>query len=181
MRQAVLAAIAAVYFLLAVPAFAQTTTAPAAPTSTEPVTTTWSTQASAVALPGGKNSVAGTDAGITFAPSPNFDLFDRNLLSSDGTLQYYAGGEDYYFPAISVAANNASPTVDFLRLRFFETASFGEARVSSVNHYGFTAGGGVQYQLTSGGAWSLGARAEYAHFPGYSGNAIIEVNAAFHF
>lgn len=176
MKRAVLAAVAAVC-LLTQGASAQTTTT----TTEQPVTQTWSVQTSAVALPGGKNSIAGTDAGIMFTPSPNLDLFDRNLLSSDQTLEYYAGGENYRFPAISVAANNSSQNVNFLRVQFFQTASFGIARVENVNHYGFTAGGGLNYQLTSGGAWTLGAKAEYAHFPDYAGKAIIEVNAGFHF
>lgn len=178
MKRAVFAAVAMVC-LLALGASAQTATTTTEPA--QPVTQTWSTQVSAVALPGGKNSIAGTDAGITFTPSPNLDLFDRNLLSSDQTLQYYAGGVNYRFPAISVAANNASQNVNFLRVQFFATGSVGVAKVSSINHYGFTAGGGVNYQLTSGGAWTLGGKAEYAHFPGYPGSAIVEMNAAFHF
>lgn len=176
MKRAVMAAVAAVCLFLAIPAMAQTT-----PAAAVPVTQTWSAQMSAVALPGGKNSIAGTDAGISFTPSPNLDLFDRNLLSSDGTLKYFAGGFNYRFPAISVAANNASQNVNFLRVQFFATGSFGVAQVNSVNHYGFTAGGGVNYELTQGGAWTLGGKAEYAHFPDYPGHAIVEINTGFHF
>lgn len=158
-----------------VPAFSQS--APPA----QPVTQQWSLTTSAVALPGGKTSIAGTDSGISFTPSANFDIFDRNLLSNDGSLKYFAGGVTYRLPIISTKLNNMASNTDFLRFQFAPTASFGIAQVNGVNHYGFTAGARVDYMLNASGSWTFGGKGEYAHFPGYDGKAIVELNAAFHF
>ena len=162
------------FLLLAAPVFAQTPP----PLG---ITQSWSFQTSGVALPGGKTSVAGVDSGITFAPSSKFDLFDRNLLSNDGSLKFFGGGFDYYLPALSVKLNNLSPNVNFLRVRFAPTGSFGIAQVDGKNHYGFTAGGRVDYLLTESGRWTMGAKAEYVHFPVYSGKALVEIDASLHF
>ena len=172
--------ITAVLFLvfgLAIVGEAQVVTPP----SVNPVTQQWSVYTSVVALPGGKSSLAGTDSGVVFTPSANFDLGDRNLLSTDGILEYYAGYADYRFPGISVSCNNMATNLNCLRLRFGITGSFGVARVSGINHYGFTAGAPVDYSLTQSGSWTVGGKFEYLHFPGYPAKALIELNSAFHF
>jgi hypothetical protein len=146
-----------------------------------PVTQAWSMNTSAVTLPGGKASIAGVDSGITFTPSANLDLFDRNLITSDSNLQYYAGGIAYRLPAVSTKANNLATNANFLRVRFSVLGSFGVARVFNINHYGYTAGVGVDYSLTQSGSWTFGGSGEYAQFPGYGSHVIVKVNAAFHF
>jgi hypothetical protein len=151
---------------------------PPEPTAT---TQTWSINASGVALPGGKTSIAGVDSGVSFAPSADFILSDRNLVSSDHSLMYFAGQFQLTLPQLSKTFNNMASNVNFLRVRFAPVGSFGVVQVSGRNHYGYTAGAEFDYMLTPKGGWTLGAKGEYAHFPGYSGNAIIEVNASFHF
>ena len=146
----------------------------------QPVTQTWSFQTTGVGLPGGK-AISGVDGGVTFTPSANLDLFERNLISTDHSLGYYAGGVTYRFPAISTKANNAAQNVNFLRVRFGLKGSFGVARVNGVNHYGFTAGPTVDYSLTKTGSWTFGGSVEYAHFPQYAGKAIVELGPTFHF
>ena len=160
-------------------AFGQTP-APA-PAPSLGITQQWSLQTSAVALPGGKSSIAGTDSGITFTPTSNFDIFDRNIISTDGTLKFFGGGFDYYLPALSVKLNNEATNTNFLRVRFAPTGSVGIAQIAGVNHYGFTAGFRADYMLTSTGTWTLGAKGEYVHFPEFAGKALVEVNASFHF
>jgi hypothetical protein len=159
--------------LFAVSASAQT---PAATTQT------WSLTTSAVTLPGGKMSIMAVDSGIAFTPTVNFDLFDRNLLSNDGNFKFFGGGQNYRFPAISRKLNNVSPNVNFLRLQLSETASFGVVRLNGgAQHYGWTAGLRADYALTSGGALTLGVKAEYVQFPGVPSHVAISINPAFHF
>jgi hypothetical protein len=166
-----LAAVLAAWLGLAGVAFAQ-----AVPTQT------WSLTTSAVTLPGGKSSIVGVDSGISFTPTPNFDLFERNINSNDGSFGFYGGGVSYRLPAVGTKLNNMSPNVNFLRLLFAPTASFGVVRLANgAQHYGFTAGVRADYQLTAGGAWTLGVKGEYAQFPGVPSHAAISLNTAFHF
>lgn len=150
-----------------------------------PVTQPFSVQTSAITLPGGhgktNNSIVGTDSGITFTPSTNLDLFDRNLLSSDGSLKYFAGGVNYRLPALSLGANNKASNVNFLRVQFYLIGSFGVAQVNAVNHYGYTAGAGANYMLNNSGSWTSGGSGEYAHFPGYPGKSIVKLEIKYHF
>lgn len=146
-----------------------------------PVTQQFSLNTSAITLPGGVNSIAGTDSGLTYTPSSNFDLLDRNLLTTDNKLQYFAGGETYRFPELSKWFNNKSTNTNFLRVQLFETASFGVARVNSVNHYGFTAGIGANYMLNNSGSWNFGGSGEYAQFPGYPSHVIVKLGVTFRF
>jgi hypothetical protein len=145
-------------------------------------TTTWSLTTSAMTLPGAGKTIMGVDSGISFSPTPKLDLFDRNLISNDGSFGYYAGGLTYHLPAISTALNNVSPNVNFLRLQFSPTASFGVVRLGSgIQHYGFTGGVRVDYSLTASGGWTLGAKTEYVQFPGVPSHAAVSLNAGFHF
>jgi len=143
---------------------------------------TWSLTTSALTLPGAGKTLVGVDSGLSFTPTPNFDLFDRNIVSNDGSFGFYGGGQTYRFPAIGTKLNNTSPNVNFLRLQVAETTSFGVVRLASgANHYGYTAGIRVDYQLTSGGAWTFGAKGEYVQFPGVPAHAAVSFNTAFHF
>ena len=170
-------------FLSSSLALAQATTSTPTP---QPVTQTWSLSTSVVSLPGNKQTIAAIDSGISFTPTPNLDLFDRNLLGSDGTLKYFAGGVNYRLAWLNKKVDSISPNVNFLRVQFFTTASAGVDQVSlagvTKNHYGFTVGGGVNYMLNQSGSWTLGGKVEYAKFPGYQNNTWIAViNPAFHF
>jgi hypothetical protein len=168
--------------LLFLPALAPAQTAPA---PAEPQYQTFSLNTSVVALPGGKQTFAGMDSGITFTPTPNFDLLDRNLVATGAGFEYFAGGFNYRIKPLSIGLNNASPNVNGLRLQFFVTASAGVDRITSgtvtTQHYGFTAGGGVNYLLNAAGTWTLAAKVEYADFPGFARKPIVMLNPAFHF
>jgi hypothetical protein len=148
---------------------------------------TWSLNTAAITLPGGKQTFVGVDSGISFTPTPNLDLFDRNVIATGAGFGYYAGGFNYRFPSFGTMLNNQSPNVNFLRLQVGITGSFGVDRIQLPNnltaqHYGWTAGLFADYQLTSGGAWTLGVKAEYVQFPGEPGSHVaISLNPSFHF
>jgi len=157
-----------------------------APAPVDPQYQTFSVTTSVVSLPGGKSTFAGVDSGITFTPTPNVDLLERNLIATGAGFSYFAGGFNYRIKPLSIGLNNLSPNVNGLRLQFFVTASAGVNRITAgtvtAQHYGFTGGGGVNYSLTKSGSWTLGGKVEYAKFPGFANNTWIAVlNPAFHF
>lgn len=151
-----------------------------------PATQTFSLSAQAIALPGGHQTVAGMDAGVTFTPTPNLDLRDDNIVATGSSFTGFFGGINYRLPVLSTKLNNVSPNLNGARFQFYLTASAGVDRITSgatpVQHYAFLAGGGVNYDLTGSGSWTLGIEARYAKLPGFANNtAIVAVNPTFHF
>jgi hypothetical protein len=138
-----------------------------------------------VSLPGNHQTVAGTEAGMSFAPTPNFELYDDNILAPGQNFRYFGGGFRYYLPVLSQKLNNASPNVNGFRFRFALEAGAGVDRITQpvpTQHYGFTAGGRVEYDLTNSGTWTMGADVRYAKFPGLNNNtAIVSLGPAVHF
>lgn len=168
---------ALIFFTL--PARAQTP-APA------PAPATFSLTASAIALPGGGQTVAGADAGMTFTPTPNFDLRYDTLMAPASNFSGFYGGFNYRLPVLSTKLNNASPNLNGMRFQFYLTASAGVDRISATGptreHYSFLAGGGVNYDLTSSGSWTFGVEVRYAKLPGIANNtAIVAFNPTWHF
>lgn len=141
-------------------------------------TNTWNVTTTVISLPGNKSTVAGTDAGMALTVTPNFDIRDENIVSSN--MQYYGGGFNYRLPSIAKWINNGSatnfPALDF---KFYLDGTFGmvsapaSSGVGSAQHYGFTAGGGVLYQIAGSQTWALGAEINYAKFPGYNNNTFV--------
>lgn len=165
------------------PSFAQST--PAAPQ-----VQTFSLTSTAMALPNGKSTVAGTDTGFTFTPTTNFDLREDNVITpSIGSTSFSAflGGFNYRLPVLSTKLNNVSPNLNGYRFQFYLTGSAGVDRVTDASgntreHYAFLVGGGVQYDLTQSGSWTLGGEVRYAKFPGLASNtAIVSFGPQFHF
>lgn len=141
---------------------------------------TFSLTASAISLPGGKSTVAGTVAGATLNVTTNFQLRDDNILAS--TAQFYGGGFNYFLPVLGKALNNASPNLNGARFHFYLTGSAGAIRVGSGQHYAFLGGGGVYYDLTGSGSWTFGGEVRYAKLPGLSNNtAVVTLGPSFHF
>jgi hypothetical protein len=71
-----------------------------------------------------------------------------------------------------------------LNFQFGLTASSGVVRITtnSAEHYGFTAGGLINYKLSAGGMWTLGAEVQYAKFPGMNNNTFtVSLDPAIHF
>jgi len=146
----------------------------------------FSLTAQPVALPGNHQTVAGTVAGVTFTPTANFDLREDNILAPGQNFQGFFGGFNYRLPAISTKLNNVSPNVNGYRFDFYITASAGVDRITlptnTAQHYAFLAGGGITYDLTNSGTWTLGVEVRYAKLPGLANNtAIVSVGPAWHF
>jgi hypothetical protein len=146
----------------------------------------WSLNTNVLSLPGNHQTIAASDSGLAFTPTPNLDIYDRNLISTDGVLKVFSGGVNYRLAWLNKKIDNISPNVNFLRVQLFVTAGAGIDQVSlagvTKNHYAFTAGGGANYMLNTSGSWTLGGSVEWAKFPGYQNNGlIVKFGPTFHF
>jgi hypothetical protein len=163
-------------FLAALPVFAQTQPAPS------PVNT-FALALSPISLPGNKQTVVGTASGATFTPTANFDVREDNLLASG--FQFFGGGFNYRLPVLQTKLNNASPNLNGFRFQFYLTGTVGVDRITvgqTAQHYAFLAGGGVNYDLTGSGTWTLGGEVRYAKFPGLNNNTVVvALGPAIHF
>jgi hypothetical protein len=150
------------------------------------VTNAFSLTLAPISLPGGKQTVVGTDSGLTFSPTTNFDLREDNILAPGQNFQGFFGGINYRLPFLQTKLQNTSPTVNGYRFQFYVTASAGIDRItgpsSTTQHYAFMAGGGVNYDLTGSGTWTMGGEVRYAKFPGLNNNTVVvAVGPAVHF
>lgn len=151
--------------------------------------TTFALTAQPIALPGGKQTVAGTLAGMALTVTDKFDLRNDNIIAPGNNFQGFFGGFNYRLPIISHKLNNASPTLNGERFQFYLTASVGIDRITPAvktdatkSHYAVLAGGGVNYDLTGSGHWTFGAEVRYAKLPGLQNNtAIVSVGPTLHF
>lgn len=153
------------FFCLAGVAAAQTPPAPS---------NTFSLNAYAVALPGSGQTLPGTLTVAGWNFTPNFGLRETNLLSQP--VNGYFGGEEYRFPSLSKGLNNASPYLNGNQFQFYETASAGIVHINgtSAQHYAFLGGGGVRYDPTGTGKFTITlVEAQYAKLPGYKNNTAI--------
>lgn len=156
---------------LAVPANCQTTPSPAFSTQT------FSFQANAVALPGGKSTLAAALTGETLQVTTNFGLRQTNLVGSGVTAFY--GGIDYTVAPFSKWLDNLSPTLDGYNFQLQLTGSAGVDRVTPAGsttiaqHYSFLAGGRLSYAIAGSNIWGLVADIEYAKLPGLANNTVI--------
>lgn len=144
---------------------------------------TFSVTTAAISLPGGRSTVAGTEAGAMLRVTQNTSIGTMNVISP-GTLSYYSGRFEQHIPFLSKKLNNISPTINGLQFDIGVTGSAGVVRVpvgsDFKQHYGFTGGVFVNYYLNK--TWSLGVEAQYAKFPGYNNNtATVAFSPAIHF
>lgn len=154
--------------LLAMPSFAQVNT--------------FALTASPITLPNNKTTLVGTIAGVSLTVTNNFDLRQDNILVPAGDFAGYFGGFNYRLPVFSTKLNNISPTLSGERFQFYITASAGTGTTPSGNHVSFLAGGGVNYDLTGSGRWTMGVEVRYAKLPGYANNtAIVSLGPSLHF
>lgn len=148
-------------------------------------TKTFSLTAEPLMVPGSKTggqTLAAAVTGIAMTVTPNFDLRQDNVITSDGNLQGYFGGFNYRLPVLSRGLNNTSSTLNGYNFAFYLTASAGQDRVGKDSHYAFLAGGGLNYKMGKSGTWTFGAEVRYAKLPGYRNNTIlISVGPSLHF
>lgn len=138
-------------------------------------TSTFSASASAIALPGGGQTVAGTIVGALFAVSPNLALRSDNMLVPAANLQGYYGGFNYTLPSITNKIQNVSSTIDGNHLQVYLTASAGidHFSVSGAQHYSFLAGGGLRYDPLGNKNFSVNCEVRWAKLPGYANSTAI--------
>lgn len=144
--------------------FAQATPAPASSSAQ-----TFSFNAVALSLPGGKSTVAGTDAGVTFRLTTNFQLREDNIVAPGDNMTAFLGGFNYHIPALSTKLNNVSENLNGLNFDFYTTGGFGVDRLSaptSAQHYAGFAGGGFNYKIAGSSTWSFGAEVTADFLPG---------------
>lgn len=156
--------------------FAEAQQAPAPAPSPISPSYTFSMQATAVALPGNHQTVAGSLTVPVFYLTDHLALRNDNLLAPASDLQGYFGGIQYDFPIESLLAKTKLPKNTF---SFYLTASAGVDRIVPAQgpeqqHYAFLAGGGVHYDPTSSGHFSVTLfEVRYAKLPGYANNTAI--------
>ena len=155
---------------LAISVFAQTPPNP----STESPTFTLN----ASVLGGGQNLGAATDIGATFAVTKNWLLRSDNIIAPAVNTQGFFGGVQYNLPQLQkLLANTNLSNKNF---QFYATAAMGAARTqigasgTPVNHFAALAGGGVNYDPTGTGKFSLNlAEVRWAKMPGWSNSTVI--------
>lgn len=148
---------------------------------------TFTLEGAPVALPGNKVTFVGSVSGISVQVTKNLSLREDNIVAGSGNMTGFFGGINYTLPAFSTALNNASPNLNGYKFQLYLTGSAGVDRVTdalknTAQHYAFLAGGGVRYDLTNSGTWSLGVEVRYARLPGFAMNtAIVSAGPALHF
>lgn len=151
-------------------------------TAPAPGVNTFSFALSPISLPGANQTVAGTEAGMTLNVTNNLALVDQNILAPGDSFQFFGGGAQYTFPTLSTKLNNISPNLNGLAFQFGLKATAGVDRLTAINaqHWGFTAGGFVNYELS--GTWAFGGEVLYGHFPGFNQRAVlVSVGPSIHF
>lgn len=137
--------------LLAVCAFGQTPAPnpnPAANVATNSGQFTLS--ARAVSLSGASGATPAADIGGTFAVTTGFSLRNDNLVSGNSTG--YFGGFQYFLPAKKLLAKT---NFDPQTFQFYVTGSGGEVLTNNVKHPGWMAGGGINYDPTHSGKFTV--------------------------
>jgi len=129
-------------------------------------TQTWSTNFSAMSIPGGHTTFAGTVADVGVAVTPNFSA-QFETVQSPGVPNfagYYGGGVRYQINWVSKKLNEISPNLSGFRIL---VSALGSAGVESINgnHVGATLGGRVDYSLDSGGHYQPGIEVRAVRLP----------------
>jgi len=148
MKRVVLAAIAAMCLLMAVPAFAQT---PAPATST----LNFNIGAAAFGLGGATQATPASDVILTLNPGltqkflSSLELRSDSVLAPGAGLQFYSGGFQYKVPYALPVSSPLHP------LSFYADVELGVDRIvptagPSQTHFSFMAGGGVNWTLSNG-------------------------------
>lgn len=151
--------------------FAQT--ADPNPSTAQP---TFTLNASVLSMPGNGQTSAATDIGGTFAVTQNLLLRSDNILAPAVNLSAYFGGVQYALPTAKILAKT---NLDPAHFQFYLTGSMGQSRVTvgdtpTLTHFAALAGGGVNYDPSGKGKFSLNLiEARYAHLPGLSNSTVI--------
>jgi len=160
-----IAMIAIAFLAFSLPVSAQTTT---------PTTKLFSVASQASSLSANGQTVIANITEPTVSVTDKLDLKFVTVQAPAVNFAYYGGGFNYTFPSFGQKINNASPTINGLRLEISLTGSVGIDRIShgstTEQHYAYMVGGRAYYSLTSSGNYQLGGGVEYGHFTGLQSN-----------
>jgi hypothetical protein len=138
---------------LSVAAFAQTTTPPPNPATTQP---TFTLSGNVLALPSATQSSAATDIGLTFSVTNNWQLRADTIIAPTVSTQGYYGGLQYIIPTAKLLAKTNLNSNSF---QFYLSGGAGEVHVTAngntLSHFGGLLGGGVNYDPTGTGKFSV--------------------------
>jgi hypothetical protein len=129
-------------------------------------------------LGGGQNLGAATDIGASFAVTKNWYLRSDNIIAPSVNTQGFFGGVQYNLPQLANLLKNTN--LNATHFQFYATAALGAARTqigatgNPVNHFAALAGGGVNYDPTGSGKFSLNlGEVRWAKMPGWSNSTVI--------
>lgn len=130
-------------------------------------TQTWSTNFAPVSIPGLGQTFAGTIADLGIAPTPNSVVALETIQapSAANFAGFYGAGYRYQINAFSKWLNDLSPNLSGYRFQFTVLGSAGAVVVANGNHFAATAGGRVDYALSSTGSWTLGVEVRAVRLP----------------
>jgi hypothetical protein len=132
---------------------------------------TFSLAASAVALPGGVQTVAGTLLGQTFAVANTVSLRATEVMAPGLSMNAFLGGVQWFPNLTKILAKTKISTSQF---QPYLTCSGGEDTLSTGNHFAVTCGGGANYDPTNTGHFNVNLfEIQYARFPGATGSTAI--------
>ena len=171
--------------LLGSACFAQTTP-PAAPAPTIQ-TNSWTATGTAINLPGGLQTLAGTYTGIAMPITTNFSVTESNFITSDTSFTGFYGGASYRIPQFSKWLNDISPNLngyDF-NLRIAGGAGVNNVTIpspagstapaSTKTHFSWTIHAPLTYAIAGSSTWNLLVDVGYLNAPGalHRNNAFI--------
>lgn len=129
-------------------------------------------------LSGGQNLGAATDIGATFAVTKNWLLRSDNIIAPSVNTEGFFGGVQYNLPQLANLLKNTN--LNSSHFQFYASAALGAARTqigatgTPVNHFAALAGGGVNYDPTGTGKFSLNlAEVRWAKMPGWANSTVI--------
>jgi len=173
-------ALAFLCLALTLDGFAQAATPPAAPVASTPAPSTssptFSLSASILSLSAKGTTTPATVIGETFLVTPKYLLREDNIIGPGANLNAYLGGLQYQ-PAVAKFLQKT--TLNSKSIQPYLMALAGANHVTNpatgttVQHPSFEAGGGVNYDPTGAGKFTVNlVEVRYLKAPGFNNNAV---------
>jgi hypothetical protein len=175
--------LALAFLCLAMIGSIQAQTAPIAPTPTAPTSSpstsspTFSLNASIISLSANGATTPATVIGETYAATSNFLLREDNIIGPGANLNAYLGGAQYNLTGLSKLLKNTN--LNNKNVQFYALALAGANHVTDPEtkltrqHFSFEAGGGVNYDPTGSGKFTVNlVEVKYLKAPGFNNNAV---------
>jgi hypothetical protein len=171
-------ALASLCLALTLCSYGQTATPAPAPATSNPSTSnsTFSLEASILSLSAKGTTTPATVIGETFLVTPKYLLREDNIIGPGANLNAYLGGLQYQ-PSLGKALQKT--TLNSKNIQPYIMALVGANHVTNsataitVQHVSFEAGGGVNYDPTGSGKFSVNLlEVRYLKAPGFNNNAV---------